>query len=73
MDRVALIAWCWFLVLIGLGAALGEVSGARGTGALLGFFAALFGTFAWPWIMPEALSAWMNRDRPQDSPSRRRI
>jgi hypothetical protein len=66
MDRVALVAWCWFAVLIGLGVALGKLFGTPGTGALLGFFFALFGTFTWPWLMPEAVNTWMDRDSRDD-------
>ena len=54
MDRVALVAWFWFAFWTGLGVALGMLLETPGTGALLGFFFSLFGTFTWPWIMPEA-------------------
>jgi hypothetical protein len=63
MDRVALVAWCWFVFWTGLGVILGKLLEAPGTGTLLGFFFALFSTFAWPWIMPEAINKWMNSDR----------
>jgi hypothetical protein len=63
MDRLALIAWCWFVLLVGLGLAVGDRVGAPATGALLGFFFALFGTFAWPWVLPKAIHAWIDHDR----------
>jgi hypothetical protein len=72
MDRVALVASFWFAFWTGLGVALGMLLEAPGTGALLGFFFSLFGTFAWPWIMPEAMSAWMNHDGADDWGASRR-
>jgi hypothetical protein len=71
MDRVAVVAWCWFVVLTGLGEALGSLFGTPWMGTLLGFFSALFGTFAWPWLLPEAINAWMNQDNFAHSPARR--
>jgi hypothetical protein len=74
MDRVALVALCWFVVLTGGGAAMGTLFAIPipGTGAIVGFLLALFGLFAWPWIMPEAVSRWMNRDWTDDLPMSRR-
>jgi hypothetical protein len=60
MDRIALVALCWFLFWTGLGVVTGKLLGMPGTATLLGFLFALFSTFAWPWIMPEAISNWMN-------------
>jgi hypothetical protein len=62
MDRVALVACLWFVFWTAWGMILGDLSGTPGTGTLLGFFFALFSTFAWPWIMPEALNIWMNHE-----------
>jgi hypothetical protein len=62
MDRVALVACCWFVLWTGLGVVFGKLVGTPGTGTLLGFFFALFSTFAWPWIMPAAINTWMNHD-----------
>jgi hypothetical protein len=62
MDRVALVACFWFVFWTASGVVLGGLSGAPGMGTLLGFFFALFSTFAWPWIMPEAVNTWMNHE-----------
>lgn len=62
MDRVAVVAWCWFVLLTLAGAAVGALIGTPGTGAICGFIVALFATFAWPWIMPETVTEWMNSD-----------
>jgi hypothetical protein len=62
MDRIALVACCWFVLWTGLGLASGTLLGSPGTGTVLGFFFSIFSTFAWPWIMPEAISTWMNHD-----------
>ena len=72
MDRVAFVAFCWFLFWTVLGVVLGKFLDTPGTGTLLGFFFALFSTFAWPWIMPEPISRWMNQDRMDEwRPSRK--
>jgi hypothetical protein len=72
MDRVALVAWCWFLLWTGMGVAIGTLLETPWTGALLGFFSALLGTLAWPWIMPEAINAWMNQEWSEEWPQSRR-
>lgn len=61
MDRVAIVAWSWFI----LWTASGYLAGALlfetpWTGALVGFLAALVGTFTWPWVMPERINQWMD-------------
>jgi hypothetical protein len=64
MDRIALVAWCWFLLWAGLGYAVGALAFAMPrTGALSGFWVALAAIFAWPWIMPEAVNDWMDGPR----------
>jgi hypothetical protein len=61
MDRVAIVAWCWFIVWTALGYAVGAVLFATPlTGAISGFSVALLATVAWPWVMPEAINAWMD-------------
>jgi hypothetical protein len=61
MDRVAIVAWCWFIVWIGLGYAIGGlILGTPLTGAVTGFWFALLATLAWPWVMPERINAWMD-------------
>ena len=60
MDRIAIVAWCWFVFWTGLGTAIGGLFGTPGTGALSGFAFALLATFAWPLIMPDTISNWMD-------------
>jgi hypothetical protein len=58
-DRVALIGWIWFLVLIGVGDLIGHWFGVPGTGMVLGFIVALCSIPAWPWLLPRRLEDWM--------------
>jgi hypothetical protein len=66
MDRVAVVAWCWFLLWTMAGTAMGALLGTPGTGAICGFLVALFAVFAWPWVMPQAINEWMNSDQDSD-------
>jgi len=59
-DRVAIVAFCWFVLGIGVGIAVGSTVGGPTTGAVNGFFFALLALSAWPWIMPESIESWMN-------------
>jgi hypothetical protein len=60
MDRVAIVAWCWFVLWTGLGTAIGGLFGTPGTEAISRFSFGLLATFAWPWIMPEGINDWMD-------------
>jgi hypothetical protein len=61
MDRVAIVAWCWFIAWVTAGYAVGSLAfNTPWTGALVGFIAALLSTFAWPWAMPERINRWMD-------------
>jgi hypothetical protein len=60
MDRVAIVAFCWFALWIALGTLCGALLSNPGTGSVLGFFFALLATPAWPWVMPEAVNEWMD-------------
>jgi hypothetical protein len=61
MDRMAIVAWCWFILWIALGYATGALLfGTPWTGGITGFWVALVATVAWPWVMPEAINAWMD-------------
>lgn len=60
MDRVALVAICWFVAWTAAGVALGRYLNIPGTITVLGFVVALLTVFAWPWILPERLNRWMD-------------
>ena len=48
--------WLW----IGFGIAIGLLFGTPGTGAISGFWFALLATLAWPWLMPDSITNWMD-------------
>jgi hypothetical protein len=63
MRRVILVTACWFLLWMSLGVTFSVL--ARGldglfSGAMNGAWLATLTSFAWPWIMPEAISRWMD-------------
>jgi hypothetical protein len=60
MDRVALVAICWFVFWTTGGIVLGRYLEIPGTVAISGFIFALVSVFAWPWILPESLNRWMD-------------
>jgi hypothetical protein len=75
MQRVAVVAGCWLVFWISVGAIAGGLNGSVtagvggahggiGTGALFGamcgVFLAVLASFAWPWIMPKTIDNWMN-------------
>jgi hypothetical protein len=60
MNRVPLVALCWFAFWTGAGAILGRVLETPGTYTVLGFVFALLSMFAWPWILPDRLNEWMD-------------
>jgi hypothetical protein len=66
MGRVFIVAGCWFLSWMGLGAVIGglfgDPAGFAGafSGAMNGAWVAMLTSFAWPWIMPEAINRWMD-------------
>ena len=59
MDRVAFVAFCWFVFWTGAGASW-PLSGDSRTITVAGFIFALVSMFAWPWILPERLNRWMS-------------
>jgi hypothetical protein len=61
MDRVALVAWVWFLGWIAIGDGAGRLLGMPGTGMVLGFIVALLTIFVWPWLLPRFIDDWMHR------------
>jgi hypothetical protein len=61
MDRVALVAWGWFLGWTGFGWIVGRMLEVPGTFTVTGFIVALLTVFAWPWVLPERLNRWMSR------------
>jgi hypothetical protein len=60
MDRVALVAICWFVFWIAVGSVVGRMLDVPGTFTVGGFFFALVTIFAWPWILPDRLNRWMD-------------
>jgi hypothetical protein len=58
-DRVALVAWLWFLFWIVGGDLIGRWFGMPGTGMVTGFLVALVMVPTWPWLMPEFVDDWM--------------
>jgi hypothetical protein len=59
MDRVALVAFCWFAFWTGMGTLVGRLLDTPGTFIIVGFVFALATVFAWPWVLPERLQRWM--------------
>ena len=59
-DRVAFVAFCWFVLFVGAGIAIGSLVDAPRTGAVDGFFLALLSLGTWPVIMPQAIDNWMD-------------
>ena len=74
MGRVAIVAACWFAFWMTAGAVVGGLTGGSGGGVTNGIYFGMFDgatwavitSFAWPWIMPEAVDRWM--DGPKEQP-----
>jgi hypothetical protein len=68
MDRTVVVATLWFALWIAVGYVLAgplELFGLFGggiSGAIGGFVFALFSTFAWPWLLPNFIWRWMDKD-----------
>jgi hypothetical protein len=60
MDRVALVAICWFAFWTIVGTITGRLLEIPGTFTVVGFVFALLTVFVWPWILPESLERWMD-------------
>jgi hypothetical protein len=60
MDRVALVAICWFAFWVVVGVVLGRYLEMPGFGGIYGFVFALVSVFAWPWVLPNWLLDWMD-------------
>jgi hypothetical protein len=60
MDRVALVAICWFAFWIVAGVVLGRYLEMPGFGGIYGFIFALVTGFAWPRGSPHRPPAWMD-------------
>ena len=58
-DRIAVVAWLWFIGWTLFGIGVGTIFNTPGTGAVWGFIFALIAVFAWPWVMPPSLDRWM--------------
>jgi hypothetical protein len=60
MDRVAVVAWAWFILWAIAGYAVGQLFGAPGTGIITAVCLALASVLVWPWVMPERINRWMD-------------
>jgi hypothetical protein len=60
VDRVALVAWAWFILWIVGGDVVGRWLNTPGTGMVFGFLLALVTVFLWPWLMPSFIDEWMH-------------
>jgi hypothetical protein len=60
LDRVAVVAWLWFIGWIAGGWTVGKMLDMPGTGAVCGFILALLSVFTWPWVMPRFIDDWMH-------------
>lgn len=64
MDRTAFFAFCWFCVWTAVGTVIAkylEIYGGGVSGGMYGFVFALVTTLAWPWILPDAVWAWLDQ------------
>jgi hypothetical protein len=66
MRRVFIVAGCWFLFWMTFSAIVGGLTGdpdgfhGAYNGAMRGAWIATLTSFAWPWVMPESISKWMD-------------
>ena len=68
MGRLIFVAGCWFAFWMTVGAAVGGLTGAPHGGvangiyfgAFNGAWFAVLASFAWPWVMPNAIERWMD-------------
>ncbi len=60
MNRVPLVAICWFVLWTSAGSALGRYLNTPGTFTAAGFVLGLVLLFAWPIILPGRLQDWMD-------------
>jgi hypothetical protein len=60
MNRVPLVALCWFALWTGAGSALGRYLDIPGTFTAAGFVLGVVSVFAWPIILPDRLQDWMD-------------
>jgi hypothetical protein len=75
MQRVAVVAFFWFVFWMTVGSVVGGLSGGPGGGVTNGIYFGAFNgalwavvtSFAWPWIMPESLARWMDGPREEQS------
>jgi hypothetical protein len=60
VNRVPLVAVCWFIVWTTVGFLVGRLTDTPGYYTVLGFVFALVSIFAWPLIFPDSLQDWMD-------------
>ena len=62
MRRVFIVSGCWFILWMSIGVIVGVLfRGVDGlfAGAMNGAWLAVLTSFAWPWVMPDSISRWM--------------
>src|SRR5215212_1559345 len=62
MRRVFIVSGCWFILWMTMGVMVSVLfRGVDGlfAGAMNGAWLAVLTSFAWPWIMPDSISRWM--------------
>jgi len=59
VNRVAIVAICWFVFWTAVGSGIGRLLDTPGTYTVAGFVFALVTVFAWPFILPHRLQDWM--------------
>jgi hypothetical protein len=62
MARVFIVTGCWFVSWMVVGAVVSVLfRGVDGlfAGAMNGAWLAVLTSFAWPWVMPDSISRWM--------------
>ena len=63
MGRIFVFTGCWFAFWMGVGVIIGvHARGLDGliAGAQNGAYLATLLSFAWPWLMPEAVDRWLD-------------
>jgi hypothetical protein len=63
MGRVFLVTGLWFVFWMSVGiffAVMAKGLDGLSTGFMNGAWIATLTSFAWPWIMPESISRWMD-------------
>lgn len=60
MNRVPLVAVCWFIAWTTIGFLIGRLLETPGYFTVMGFLFAFATIFAWPFVLPDRLQDWMD-------------